>query len=152
MPDFTRKRLQHGMPPWVRDGEIYFITINCERRGINTLAKEETAQAIKDAIQHYTTIQKWWPRMIVLMPDHLHALLSLNTAQFTIAQIISPWKSYLKKTQGIDWQDGFFEHRIRNQDSLEEKAHYLRQNPVRAKLIDSPEQWPHTWQASDFER
>ena len=86
------------------------------------------------------------------MPDHVHALVSLNTARHTIRQIISPWKSYLKKTQHIEWQDGFFEHRIRNQDSLEEKADYLRQNPVRAGLVNDPKDWPHTWDQSDFQR
>lgn len=152
MPAFTRKRLQHGTPPWVQDGETYFITINCEQRNTNTLAKEKTAQAIQIAVQNYTDLHKWYPNSVVLMPDHLHALLSLNTAQHSIKQIISPWKGYLKRTQGIDWQEGFFEHRIRNQDSLEEKAHCLRQNPVRAKLVEDPDQWPYTWDGSHFER
>lgn len=152
MPKFTRKRLHHAMPPWVKDGETYFITINCAQRGARTLTIPENAIVIKDAIQNYTTFGKLWPRLVVLMPDHLHALLSLNTTRHTIRQIISPWKSYLKKTRGIDWQDGFFEHRIRNQDSLEEKAHYLRQNPVRAGLVEDPEDWPHIWTQSDFER
>ncbi|MFO8027662.1 MAG: transposase, partial [Opitutales bacterium] len=149
---FTRKRLHHGMPPWVKDGETYFITINCGQRGVQTLTIPENATAIKDAIQHYTTLGKWWPRLVVLMPDHLHALLSLNTARHTIRQIIAPWKSYLKKTRGIDWQDDFFEHRIRNQDSLEEKAHYIRQNPVRAGLVEDPKDWPYIWTESDFKR
>ena len=86
------------------------------------------------------------------MLDHLHALLSLSTAHYTITQIISPWKRYVKRTQDINWQSGFFEHRIRNQASLEEKADYLRQNPVRAQLVEHPEQWPYLWDISDFQR
>ena len=152
MSDFTRKRLKHGIPFWVNDGEVYFITINCQQRGANSLAQDQTAHAIKNSIQRYTDLHKWWPKLIVLMPDHLHALLSLNTSAHSIKQIVSPWKSYLKKTQEIDWQEGFFEHRIRNQESLEEKAHYLRLNPVRAQLVDQPEQWPYIWNASDFQR
>ncbi len=152
MPKFTRKRLHHVVPQWVKDGETYFITINCRQRGVQTLTIPDNANAIKDAITHYTALGKCWPRLVVLMPDHLHALLSLNTSRHTIRQIISPWKSYLKKSRRIDWQDGFFEHRIRNQDSLQEKAHYLRQNPVRAQLAEHPNDWPYTWSQSEFER
>ena len=140
------------MPAWVNDGEVYFITINCQQRGVNTLATQKTATAIRDAVQHYTDLGKWWPKLFVVMPDHLHALLSLNTSNYTISRIISPWKSFLKKTQSIDWQEGFFEHRIRNQDSLEEKGHYLRQNPLRAGLVETAADWPYIWTESDFDR
>jgi len=150
MTGINRKRLKHGIPPWVKDGQTYFITINCKRRGANTLAKQETTEAIKEAVQYYNDLGKWWTKLFVVMPDHLHALLSLNTASYTMSQIISPWKSYLKKNQGIDWQEGFFEHRIRNQDALEEKAHYLRQNPVRAGLVDEAMDWPYIWNETDF--
>ena len=152
MPDFNRTRLKHHMPPWVKNGEVYFITINCKLRGSNTLTCPGSAKAIKASIQHYTNIHKWHPRLVVLMLDHLHALLSLSTAHYTITQIISPWKRYVKRTQDINWQSGFFEHRIRNQASLEEKADYLRQNPVRAQLVEHPEQWPYLWDISDFQR
>ena len=152
MNSFNRTRLRHGMPPWVKDGATYFITINSRIRGENQLANPEIAHAIKEAIDHYTRIDKWYPILVVIMPDHLHMLLSLNTAQFKISQLISPWKGYLAKTQNIDWQDGFFEHRIRSQDSLEEKASYIHLNPVRAGLVKQADQWPYTWDQSDFEQ
>ena len=152
MNDFTRKRLKHGMPSWVADGETYFITINTKERGVNQLAKPETAEAIKSAICHYAKLNKWYPRLVVVMPDHLHALLSLNTARFSILQAISPWKSYLAKVYGVVWQEGFFEHRIRNQDSLQEKERYLCMNPVRAGLVERAEDWKYTWGSTDFER
>lgn len=152
MSEFTRKRLQHGMPSWVKDGETYFITINTQTRGIEQLTLKNKAHVIKAAIQNYTESQKWYPLLVVLMPDHIHMLVSLNTAQFKIIQIISNWKRYLARTQEINWQDGFFEHRIRNRASLEEKEQYLQLNPVRSGLVESSEDWPYTWTQSDFER
>lgn len=151
MREFNRKRLKHGIPPWVKDGELYFITINTQPRGRNALAKDDIARELKRAFQSYTDLNKWWPRLVVLMPDHLHALLSLNTREHSIAQIISPWKAYLAKTVQLKWQEGFFEHRVRSQSSLEEKADYLRQNPVRAGLIQKPADWPYIWESSDFD-
>ena len=152
MPNFTRKRLAHGVPNWIDDGATYFITMNCRQRGCETLIVDATAQAIKQAIQNYTDQGKWWPQLFVLMPDHLHALCSLNTASYGIRQIISPWKGYLHKSQNIEWQEGFFEHRIRSQDALVEKAQYMRLNPVRAGLTDRPESWPYLWSTEDFQK
>ena len=150
MTQFNRTRLKHGIPPWVRDGAIYFITINAKTRHNDTLLKNDNPTKIKSAVQNYTTQNKWWPSLVILMPDHLHVLLSLNTANLSIKQIISPWKRFLNRSAGIEWQEGFFEHRIRDDDSLREKEEYLRQNPIRAGLTKTPEDWPHIWTASDF--
>jgi len=42
------------------------------------------------------------------------------------------------------WQKGFFDHLIRHGESYSEKWEYVRQNPVRAGLVGTPEDWP--WQ------
>ncbi|MGZ0653974.1 REP-associated tyrosine transposase [Coraliomargarita sp. W4R72] len=151
MEHFTRKRLRHGIPSWVSDGAIYFITINTKVRGKNSLAVNQASEAIKTAIQVYTNQGKWYPKLAVVMPDHLHLLVSLNTAQYPIQKIISPWKSYLHKTQAIEWQEGFFEHRIRDRSLLEAKEQYLRLNPVKAKLVNDAKDWPYIWAESDFQ-
>ena len=140
------------MPTWVRDGATYFITINAKTRNVDSLIRNGNASVIKEAVRHYTKNNKWWPQLVVIMPDHIHGLLSLNTATYSIREIISPWKRFLNRSAGIEWQDGFFEHRIRDQSSLEEKENYLRQNPVRANLTQRPEDWPYTWNATEFER
>jgi len=42
------------------------------------------------------------------------------------------------------WQEGFFDHVLRSSESYSQKWDYVRQNPVRAKLIEKSEDWP--WQ------
>jgi putative transposase len=42
------------------------------------------------------------------------------------------------------WQEGFFDHLIRHGESYAEKWEYVRLNPVRAGLVQDPEEWP--WQ------
>jgi len=39
------------------------------------------------------------------------------------------------------WQDGFFDHLLRSAESYAEKWHYVRNNPVRAGLVATPETW-----------
>jgi hypothetical protein len=41
----------------------------------------------------------------------------------------------------------FFDHRVRSEESLEEKACYIRLNPVRAGLITCPDDWPYFWES-----
>jgi REP element-mobilizing transposase RayT len=54
-------------------------------------------------------------------------------------------KGYLAKQGGIGWQKGFFDHRIRSDKLLRETLDYVRLNPVRAKLVEKSEDWPHQW-------
>lgn len=62
-----------------------------------------------------------------------------------MAATVGQWKGFLAKTQNIEWQDGFWDHRLRTDESLEEKAAYILQNPVRAGLVECIEAWPHWW-------
>ncbi len=38
---------------------------------------------------------------------------------------------------------GFFDHLLRNDESYAQKWEYVRQNSVRAGLVESPEDWPY---------
>ena len=49
------------------------------------------------------------------------------------------------KELGIHWQDDFFEHRLRREESRRQKADYILANPVRAALVSRPEDWPHVY-------
>jgi hypothetical protein len=42
------------------------------------------------------------------------------------------------------WQEGFFDHLLRADQSYGQKWRYVRDNPVRAGLVSSWEEWP--WQ------
>ena len=58
-------------------------------------------------------------------------------------QVIMNWKRYISKQTGICWQRDFFDHRLRRDESLEEKAVYILQNPIRAGLAGRIEDWPY---------
>ena len=81
------------------------------------------------------------------MPDHLHALISFNTHEYSMSSIIRSFKGYLAKEQQIDWQKNYFDHRLRNDAALEEKAQYIRLNPVRAGLVEQATEWPYLIEA-----
>src|SRR4051812_47106892 len=82
----------------------------------------------------------------VIMPDHIH-LFVRGGQGFVLPQWIRMLKRTLSKTISTEtphWQPGFFDHLIRHSESYAEKWDYVRQNPIRAGLASTPEEWP--WQ------
>jgi putative transposase len=141
-----RQRLFHTPPPWIGSRAVYFITLCCAKRRTNQLARTEPFSVIAEAMQHYMTAEKLWAHLVLAMPDHVHALISFPR-QEQMAGVIRNWKRFVAKQAGITWQDGFFDHRLRDHENFEQKAHYIRMNPVRAGLISQPEKWAFVWPA-----
>jgi hypothetical protein len=41
------------------------------------------------------------------------------------------------------WQRGFFDHILRSAESYSQKWNYVRENPVRARLVENADAWPY---------
>jgi putative transposase len=111
------------------------------------LARPEAFKVKQPAVEHYARNGKWWAQFFLAMPDHLHALISFPP-EAQMEKVVRDRKRYAAKPTGVVWQDGFFDHRLRDNENLQEKARCLRMNPVRAGLISRPEKWPYVWQVS----
>ena len=83
------------------------------------------------------------------MPDHLHLVLTteINSAElsrfvqaFKSLSAREGWKHRLKRL----WQKGFYDHVLRDGESLEAAAWYVFENPVRAGLGRCGEDWPYS--------
>jgi putative transposase len=141
-----RKTLPHEIPLWIDpQKEIYFITINCKMRGNNQLAGDKIAVSLFETVRHRQEQGIWWPHIFLLMPDHLHTLISFPPSDKTVKQIVGKWKEWTAKTLGIIWQRDFFEHRLRRDENRQEKGDYILQNPVRKKLVSCIEDWPFVY-------
>lgn len=139
-PHPERRILPHRPPAWVRASAIFFITINCRPRGENQLCHDATALILWETIAFRQQRGDWFIHLWLLMPDHLHALVSFpREADFT--KTIANWKEVTAKKAGISWQRDFFDHRIRSHESLQQKADYIRRNPVRKGLVTLPAEW-----------
>jgi len=143
-----RKCLFHDVPPWVPDGATFFITINCLPRGQNQLAVPAAVEALVESLVVRIEKGQWWPRLMLFMPDHVHGLICFPSDQ-DLQRVISDWKRYTSRHVSIHWQRDFFDHRIRNEASLAEKWNYIVQNPVRAGLVSSAEDWSYVWSGKD---
>jgi len=139
-----RKRLPHDRPVWVDAGAIYFITVACLARGRNQLCEAEVAARLFETVSFRQNRGQWYVHLLVLMPDHIHALISFPV-NMSMREIVAEWKESAARRAGIKWQRDFFDHRLRGNESLIEKANYVRQNPVRKGLVECSEDWPYVW-------
>jgi putative transposase len=80
------------------------------------------------------------------MPDHLHVFAAPCPLEITLENWIKYWKSqFTKKRRIVDqrWQVNHWDTRMRSGESYDDKWSYVRENPVRAGLVASAEDWPY---------
>jgi putative transposase len=46
------------------------------------------------------------------------------------------------KRSGTIWQEEFFDHILRSSESYSQKWEYVKENPVRAGLVNNSDDWP----------
>jgi len=148
MPLPVRQKLPHEVPSWVADGGFFFITINCDPPNQNHLCHSDVGNAILAAAAFYQDRLTWHCRLLLLMPDHLHAIIAFPSGA-GMKTTVTNWKKYLARKKGISWQRDFFDHRLRNRNEETEKLGYILMNPVRKQLCAQPEEWPWIYRPND---
>ena len=91
MARMMRKPLDHTAHFAGRFGAIYFITICCQQRGLNQLCRDETAGVLVNTARIYHERARWNLNLLLLMPDHLHALIGVD-GQTSLSQLIRDYK------------------------------------------------------------
>jgi len=114
------------------------------------------AELMMDVLLHYREQMRNILHEFVIMPDHLHLLLTpeADISLKRALQLIKGGFSYRlrKAKRGLVWQESFTNHRIRDEHDYERHAGYIRMNPVRARLVERPEMYPYSSASARFER
>jgi putative transposase len=129
---------------------MFFVTICCQRRRLNPLCSETTAAVIFETARRYHADRRWYLRLLLLMPDHLHMTIGIE-GDASLSNIIRDFKRATARFGKVRWQRNFFDHRIRRDESLQEKEDYVRENPIRAGLIKRDDAWPFVLATEDCE-
>jgi len=84
------------------------------------------------------------------MPDHLHLLVrgvddgsEFKAFMKTMRQRTA--HSFKRQFGERLWQDGYFDHIVRDADAEREKIQYIGNNPVKAGLCRQPDEHPYSW-------
>lgn len=79
-----------------------------------------------------------------IMPDHIHLLVELGPDR-RLADCIRLCKGRLAtilRKAGLGWQEGYYEHRMREQEDPLPVFLYIYLNPYRADLLAINYKWP----------
>lgn len=141
-------------------GQVYFFTlVTHERRPI--LTTDTGRPALREAIRHVKQTHPFRITAIVLLSDHLHAVLELPDGdsdystrwRLIKSQFTRRWReaggtegtksqSRLGKGERGVWQRRFYEHTCRDDDDLKRCVDYIHVNPLKHGLVRKVRDWP----------
>jgi REP element-mobilizing transposase RayT len=144
-----RRRLPH----YQKDDRAVFVTFCC--------SFDPLPESVRDIVLRHCLHDRGTKAAIhavVVMPDHVHLLLTpLRNAEgnlYSLVEIVQGIKSASAHSlnralgrSGPVWQEEFFDHVLRSEESLVEKLEYVRQNAVRRGLVKKPEDYRWLWVA-----
>ena len=137
------------------DSPLYFVTFNTLLKR-PLLANDPVHAAFRNYAECGLKFNVATGRY-VLMPDHIHVFVRIGR-EMTLRRWESGLKQCLSKTLSAlghepttipdaklksFWQPGFFDYLLRRDESYAQKWDYVWRNPVRARLVARPEDWPY---------
>ncbi len=147
-----RTAYKRYLPHLQRDGKPVFITFATWKR---KALPERVRQLVLDCVVAGHGV-RFDLHAAVIMPDHAHVLLTPMSDErgetYGIAQIMQAIKGAsahavnkcLGRT-GRVWQPESFDHVLRSDESIRQKAEYICANPVHAGLVSHEDEYPWLW-------
>ena len=133
-----------------KPGRNYFLTTNLANRG-RGLEESVLTESIRREWQELEADGSWLVRTSVVMPDHVHLLVTLSGRR-PLEECVQLFKGRLARDlrqRGLRWQEGFYEHWMRNAEDIAPVFHYVYLNPYRAKLVAEDQTWAGYYCSAD---
>ena len=110
------------------------------------LRDERIARLVQDALKYFDG-ERYRLLAWCVMPNHVHVLIEVT--EHSLSDIVHSWKSFtahrankLLARTGRFWMPDYFDRFMRDDRHFAATVDYIRQNPVKAGLVDAPEKWP----------
>lgn len=134
-------------------GGTFFFTLTLADRRSSLLV--DRVGLLRSAFRSVWERRPFAVDAIVILPDHLHAILTMPPgdsdfsgrwkaikARFTRSIVASGAEiSCDHRGEYLLWQRRFWEHTIRDADDFERCTNYIHFNPVKHRLVSTPGEW-----------
>ena len=145
-------------------GHPHFLTFSTHQRR-RFLDTGKTRDIVIEVLQKCLLKHQATCAGFVIMPDHVHALIS-GREEFKISPFVQVWKktsSFRIKqffTRELErygelcpegcpiWQASFYDYNVDSDEKLNEKIEYMHNNPVEARLVEYAVDW--NWGSARF--
>ena len=125
----------------------YFLTI-CTFNRMRVFVEDEAVRLVMVELARTSNDERFAVIAYCFMPDHIH-LLAEGTHPASdfreFARIFKQRSAFRWKERhgSALWQRSYYEHVLRNEEDTIGVARYLLENPVRAGLVERPEDYPY---------
>jgi len=84
-----------------------------------------------------------------VMPDHVHLVLEGQREDSSLRRFVWRFKRdtgfWFARSNGESlWQEGYHERVLRDDETTRDVVRYVLDNPVRAGVVQRPEEWPYS--------
>ncbi len=129
-------------------------TLDVAEYGPTWLQQPEIAHIVMDSL-HFLDRRQYDLDHYCIMSNHVHLVftpLVLAGRQVAVQRIMHSLKRHtaqkaneLLERQGRFWNNESYDHVVRDEAELNRIRRYVLNNPVKAGLVDEPEEWPYSW-------
>jgi putative transposase len=144
----VRKRIR--LPSYVYEqGHAFFITIATHRKYPWFLLYPNLGKHAIGLLRHLISAREATLFAWCIMPDHIHLLLRGDSVVEFVGSFkgtMTPMARQIEAGRRL-WQRSFFDHALRDEESLYEIVRYIWENPVRAKIVENHSDYP--WSGSE---
>jgi len=138
-------------------GGTYFFTVNLLDRNKSLLV--EHIDLLRESIRFVKSQKPFYIDAWVVLPDHLHAVLTLPDDDVDYSsrwrEIKKRFSKSLPKTKFLTqtrkrknergiWQRRFWEHTIRDDNDYWHHVNYVHFNPLKHGLVSQVADWPYS--------
>ena len=145
---------RRNLPHIVRYDRPLFVTFSTYDRWI--LPPGARTIALRHLI--FEHLRRIWVDVAVIMPDHVHVILTMIASDHfddrAFSRVMKSIKGVsarninrLLKRRGFVWRDESFDHVVRATERSRAKFEYVCNNPVRAGLVESADEYPWLWRS-----
>ena len=130
----------------ILENYCYFITTNTHN-GEKIFRDKKVIKIIIKDLEFYQKKFDFKLHGFVIMPNHLHLLVT-PSEKGDISRIMHDFKSHTSQVINKNfnrkkplWQEGFYEHVIRDKFDFNRKMDYIHKNPLMAEIVKGLEDY-----------
>lgn len=128
------------------DQRTFFVTF-CTSAKRQILQSDRMRSLLLEVLMSYRSEHRYALHEFVFMSDHVHLLLTVDH-DITIEKAVGLIKGKFSYRAGRElnwkgavWEKGFSDHRVRDSEQYAGYVEYIHQNPVKAGMVNHPEQY-----------
>ncbi|MBI5526478.1 MAG: transposase [Deltaproteobacteria bacterium] len=147
MVDLPQRKRHHLPRECYQGNDAFFLTI-CSAGKEPVLTNPVVLDLLSSTLRGQTAERGGPVHAYVIMPDHVHILLS---GVLDVIEWVRWFKAGVSLRVGKKgfhaplWQKSFYDEGIRKPEKVQEVLRYMSENPVEAGLVEKPWDWAHKY-------